>query len=129
MEDKKVREKYLKRTAKGVERLIYVVKDLDLITQFESGIKTIDRKCFDLKQLINNVFELLEIEALKKNINLHFYQEFQNSFHVFADEERIQQVLTNLIINSLKYGIKNGKTEVILKELNQEKILQKNYHF
>ena len=123
IEDKKVREKYLKRTAKGVERLIYVVKDLDLITQFESGIKTIDRKCFDLKQLINNVFELLEIEALKKNINLHFYQQFQNSFHVFADEERIQQVLTNLIINSLKYGVKNGKTEVILEELNQEKIL------
>ena len=123
VEDKKVREKYLKRTAKGVERLIYVVKDLDLISQFESGIKTIDRKSFDLKQLINNVFELLEIEALKKNINLHFYQEFQNSFHVFADEERIQQVLTNLIINSLKYGVKNGKTEVILEELNQEKIL------
>ena len=73
MEDKKISEKYLKRTAKGVERLIYVVKDLDLITQFESGIKTIDRKCFDLKQLINNVFELLEIEALKKNINCLLY--------------------------------------------------------
>ena len=46
IKDKKVREKYLKRTAKGVDRLIYVVKDLDLITQFESGIKTIDRTYF-----------------------------------------------------------------------------------
>ena len=43
---KNVREKYLKRTAKGVDRLIYVVKDLDLITQFESGIKTIDQDLF-----------------------------------------------------------------------------------
>ena len=46
--DKNVREKYLKRTAKGVERLIYVVKDLDLITQFASCIKTIDRTFFDI---------------------------------------------------------------------------------
>ena len=123
MEDKKVREKYLKRTAKGVERLIYVVKDLDLITQFESGIKTIDRKYFDLRQLIENVFELLEIQALKNKITLSFDQEYQNNLHVFADEERIQQVLTNLIINSLKYGVKNGKTVVNLEELSQEKIL------
>ena len=123
IEDKKVREKYLKRTAKGVERLIYVVKDLDLITQFESGIKTIDRKYFDLRQLIENVFELLEIQALKNKITLSFDQEYQNNLHVFADEERIQQVLTNLIINSLKYGVKNGKTVVNLEELSQEKIL------
>ena len=64
--DKKVSEKYLKRTAKGVERLIYVVKDLDLITQFESGIKTIDRRSFDIKQFIENVFDLLEMQAIKK---------------------------------------------------------------
>ena len=51
IDDKGVREKYLKRTARGVERLIYVVKDLDLITQFESGIKTIDRTYFDVIQL------------------------------------------------------------------------------
>ena len=62
--DKNVREKYLKRTAKGVERLIYVVKDLDLITQFESGIKTIDRSFFDINELIDNVFDLLEMQAL-----------------------------------------------------------------
>ena len=123
MDHKKVREKYLKRTAKGVERLIYVVKDLDLINQFESGIKTIDRKYFDLRQLIENVFELLEMQALKNKITLGFDQEYQNTFHVFADEERIQQVLTNLIMNSLKYGVKKGKTEVILEELSQEKIL------
>ncbi len=123
--DKNVREKYLKRTAKGVERLIYVVKDLDLITQFESGIKTIDRSFFDIKQLIENVFDLLEMQAIKNKISIGFAQEFPKSFHVFADEERIQQVLTNLIVNSLKYGVKNGKTQVSLEELNEEKVLVK----
>ena len=125
VEDKKVREKYLKRTAKGVERLIYVVKDLDLITQFESGIKTIERTYFDVKQLIENVFDLLEMQAVKNKISIGLDRENSQSFIVFADEERIQQVLTNLIVNSLKYGVKNGKTEVSLEELNKDKILVK----
>ena len=125
IEDKKVREKYLKRTAKGVERLIYVVKDLDLISQFESGIKTIDRSFFDVKQLIENVFDLLEMQAVKNKISIGLDREYSKSFMVFADEERIQQVLTNLIVNSLKYGVKNGKTEVSLEEFNKDKILVK----
>lgn len=123
--DKNVREKYLKRTAKGVERLIYVVKDLDLITQFESGIKTIDRSFFDINELIDNVFDLLEMQAVKNKISIGFDRKYTQSYQVFADEERIQQVLTNLIVNSLKYGVKNGKTQVSLEELNEDKILIK----
>ena len=125
IKDEKVREKYLKRTAKGVDRLIYVVKDLDLITQFESGIKTIDRTYFDINEVIENVFDLLEMQAIKNKISLGFDREYPKPFLVFADEERIQQVLTNLIVNSLKYGIKEGKTEVSLEVLNEEKILVK----
>ena len=123
IDDKNVREKYLKRTAKGVERLIYVVKDLDLITQFESGIKTIDRTYFDVIQMIENVFELLEMQATKNKITIVFDKEYPTHQMVFADEERIQQVLTNLIINSLKYGVEKGKTEVAIQELNPEKII------
>jgi two-component system phosphate regulon sensor histidine kinase PhoR len=123
VKDKEVRDKYLKRTAKGVERLIYVVKDLDLITQFESGIKSIDRTSFDVIKLIENVFDLLEMRATKNAISLTFDKEYLNPVMVHADEERIQQVLTNLIINSLKYGVENGKTEVSIQEVNSEKIV------
>lgn len=123
VKDKEVRDKYLKRTAKGVERLIYVVKDLDLITQFESGIKSIDRTSFDIIKLIENVFDLLEMRANKNEISLTFDKEYLNPVFVYADEERIQQALTNLIINSLKYGVENGKTEVAIQEVNSEKIV------
>lgn len=123
VKDKEVRDKYLKRTAKGVERLIYVVKDLDLITQFESGTKSIDRTTFDIVKLIENVFDLLEMRAAKNQISLSFDKEYLEPIFVYADEERIQQVLTNLIINSLKYGVENGKTKVAIQELNMEKIV------
>ena len=123
IEDKNIRNKYLKRTSKGVDRLIYIVKDLDLITQFESGIQSLDPSYFDVIQLIENVFELLEMQAIKYNISLSFDREYTAPIMVFADMERIQQVLTNLIINSIKYGLDEGKTEVCVERLSPEKIM------
>ncbi|MBT8280823.1 MAG: cell wall metabolism sensor histidine kinase WalK, partial [Muriicola sp.] len=70
MEDKKVRKKYLQRANKGVERLIYIVKDLDLITKLEVGDLSLDMDTFDIIELIESVFELLEMKAAKKNISL-----------------------------------------------------------
>ena len=114
LKDKSVRDKYLKRAAKGVDRLINIVLDLDLITQFESGIKIVDKKKFDIVELTQNVFDLIEIESEKNNISLLYDKNYSNPIYVFADEERILQVLTNLLVNSLKYGVDGGRTEVSL---------------
>ncbi len=121
--DKKMIKKYLKQTSKGVDRLTYIIKDLDLITKFESGIASLDRKSFDIIKTIQNVFELLEMQASKEKIVLKFDKEYSEPVIVYADEERIQQVLTNLIINSLKYGVGNGVTEVSIEILKENKIL------
>ena len=125
MKDKKVRDKYLKRAAKGVERLIAIVKDLDLITQFESGIKTVDKTDFNVFDLIDNVFELMEFESEKNTISLKYDKDYPEPIFVNADQERILQVLTNLVVNSLKYGTENGFTKVSVEEYNNDKILVK----
>ena len=121
--DSDVLLKYLKKSSKAVDRLIYLVKDLDLITQFEAGIKNIELNSFDLLKIINNVFELLEVESNKSNISLVFDREYIEPIKVFADEERIQQVITNLIMNSIKYGVDNGTTEISIQELNVDKFI------
>ena len=121
--DKKIIKKYLKQTSKGVDRLIYIIKDLDLITKFESGIASLDRKSFDIIKTVQNVFELLEMQASKEKIFLKFDKEYSEPVMVYADEERIQQVLTNLIINSLTYGVGKGVTEVSIEILKENKIL------
>ena len=123
LDDKKTAKKYLKRTAKGVDRLIYIIKDLDLITKFEAGIESIAMKSFDITETIRNVFELLEMEAAKNKIQLAFDKEYETPIYVEGDEERIQQVLTNLIMNSLKYGVEKGTTELSIQDLNEKKIL------
>ena len=123
--DKEIIKKYLKRTSKGVERLTYIIKDLDLITKFESGMANLELKTFDILFTIKNVFELLEMRAKKNNITLRTNDDYVEPIYVYADEERIQQVITNLITNSLKYGVDRGVTEVSIESVKKGKILIK----
>ena len=125
MKDKKVRSKYLNRTAKGVDRIISIVKDLDLITQFESGIKTVDKSNFNIYELIDNVYDLMEFELEKTNTKLKIRNERNNSIMVYADKERISQVLTNLVVNSIKYGKENGYTEIEVDDHDKDRIIVK----
>ena len=123
LKDKKVRGKYLRRSAKGVDRLISIVKDLDLITQFESGIKTVDKTDFNIYELIENVYDLMEFESEKNKTKLLVNNENNTPIIVNADKERILQVLTNLIVNSIKYGKENGYTEVKVEEYDKDRII------
>ncbi len=121
--DKNVRKKYLERAEKGVERLIYIVEDLDMISKLEMGDLNLELTRFDIVELIQNVFDLLEMKADKKNIILMFDRKYNKAIKVFADKEKIQQVLTNLVMNSIKYGKENGTTEVTIEDLVNDKII------
>ena len=123
VKDKSIRNKYLKRADKGVERLIYIVKDLDMITQLESGTLRLDIEPFDIVQLVQNVFDLLEMKAAKKKITLTFDMDYKNPILVKGDKERLQQVLSNLIVNSIKYGHERGTTEVSIENLIKNKVI------
>ena len=123
LKDKKVRGKYLRRSAKGVDRLMSIVKDLDLITQFESGIKTVDKTDFNIYELIENVYDLMEFESEKNNTKLLVNYQNNTPVIVNADKERILQVLTNLVVNSIKYGKEGGYTEVKVEEYDKDSII------
>ena len=123
LEDKKVRKKYLQRAAKGVERLIYIIKDLDLISKLEIGELHLEIERFDIIEVIQNVFDLLEMKASKKRISLVFDMEYDHPIYVKGDKERIQQVLTNLLVNSIKYGHEDGTTEVSVENLIKNKVI------
>lgn len=122
-DDAKVREKYLHRASKGVERLIYIIKDLDMITKLEVGDLSLTVESFDIVELVQSIFDLLEMKAAKKKISLLFDMEYDNPVMVTADKERIQQVLTNLIVNSIKYGREKGTTEISIENLIKNKVI------
>ncbi len=123
MKDKTVRKKYLQRASKGVERLIFIVKDLDMITKLETGDLHLNLENFNIVEVVENAFDLLEMKAARKNITLTFDMEYKTPIWVTADRERIQQVLTNLIVNSIKYGKQGGTTEISIENLIKNKVI------
>lgn len=123
MDDKNVRKKYLKRAEKGVERLVYIIEDLDMITKLEVGDLNLEFSEFDIVELIQNVFDLLEMKADKKKINLVFSNNDIQPIFVYGDKDKIQQILENLIVNSIKYGKEGGLTEVSVIKLTKRKVL------
>jgi two-component system phosphate regulon sensor histidine kinase PhoR len=122
MEDKNIRKKYLQRAEKGVERLIYIVQDLDMISKLEIGELHLDYEDFNIVEVVQNAFELLEMRAAKKQITLTFDMKYQ-PIMVYADRGKIQQVIINLIIYSIKYGKDGGTTEVSIENLVKNKII------
>ena len=123
IKDENVNVKYLKTASKAIDRLNLIVKDLDLITKIESGESILNKNKFDIINLTENVFEMLEFTAKKKKIKLTVNKDKGLKTKVIADKEKIEQVLTNLIDNSIKYGKDNGTTEIQIQDLNENKII------
>ena len=123
MKDKTLRKKYLERAEKGVERLVYIVQDLDMISKFEMGDLNLNFENFNIVQVTQNVFDLLEMKAENKNIILSFDNKYSKAIFVSGDREKIQQAITNLVVNSIKYGKENGYVEVGFEVLNNGKVI------
>ena len=114
IDDPDVNRDYLEKTDKNIDRMISIVKDLEIISQLESGeIKMLTSR-FDIVPLVREVFEMVEVKSDQKNIALTFYDRIKDDTQVFvkADKERIRQVLHNLIENSINYGKDGGRTKI-----------------
>ena len=103
--------------------MIYIVEDLDMISKLEMGDLNLELSKFNVVELIQSVFDMLEMKADKKNIILMFDRKYSKPINVFADKEKIQQVVTNLVMNSIKYGKENGTTEVTIEDLVDNKLI------
>ncbi|HJW29325.1 MAG TPA: ATP-binding protein, partial [Saprospiraceae bacterium] len=110
--DDNVNIRYLERAASNVDRLLTIVQDLEEISKLESEDLILDIQRFDIKALVKEVFNDLEVTARQRSVTLAFKEGADKSYNVLADREGIRQVLMNLILNSIKYGIEGGTTKV-----------------
>ncbi|HUR10864.1 MAG TPA: ATP-binding protein, partial [Flavitalea sp.] len=108
MEDENVSKKFLQNTFKNADRLVNLVNDLDEISKLESGEQILYKQHFIIQELIREVFDSLSIKLQAKKIRAIIKKGCETPISVFADKEKIKQVLINLIENSTKYGKNNG---------------------
>jgi two-component system, OmpR family, phosphate regulon sensor histidine kinase PhoR len=117
--DPTINMSYLQKAARNIERLETIVNDLETISKLEAGQMALDLQVFDIQLLINDVFEDAELFSREKNVKLSFKEGANIGYRVRADKETIRQVLTNLLVNSIKYGKQNGATKVSLYDMDK----------
>jgi two-component system phosphate regulon sensor histidine kinase PhoR len=109
IEDETVSRKFLEKAAKNTSRLVNLVSDLDEISRLESGEQLLFKQPFIIQDLILESFDSLTIKTQAKNILGTIKKGCEAPITVFADKEKIKQVLLNLIENASKYGKIDGQ--------------------
>lgn len=124
MDDPVMVRQFLDKAAKNVDRLSYLVKDLDEISKLESGEIPINYSKFKINDLVREVIESLEWKANQYKIKLIFKNKYDEPTWVNADREKISQVLVNLIDNSFKYGKTGGTTALRIYDLHDQVLIE-----
>jgi two-component system phosphate regulon sensor histidine kinase PhoR len=112
LEDPSINKLYLTRTEKSIDRMISIVEDLESINKLETGELKPQFSIFDIVKIVEDVIEMEQRLAKERKIWLTFADKPDKPLMVKADRKRIIEVLTNLVVNGLKYGKKNGFVKV-----------------
>lgn len=123
-DDPEMAAKFLKKAASNVERLSYLISDLDSISKLETGEMPINFEKFDFAILAKEVMDSLEDMASANKVTLAFKEKYTAPTIVSADREKIRQIMVNLLQNSIKYGRENGSTAVKIFELHDQYLIE-----
>jgi two-component system phosphate regulon sensor histidine kinase PhoR len=124
LEDQNINRDFLVKTEKNIDRLIELVDDLDIISSLETGEVRIEKSRFDIYALTKEIFEFLEDTAKSARVNFIFGSDDNSPIWVYADRDRIRQVLVNLLDNSIKYGRKEGRTKVSFYDMDENYLIE-----
>jgi two-component system phosphate regulon sensor histidine kinase PhoR len=125
LEDPSINKEYLLRTEKSINRMIAIIHDLEEISRLESGELKLEFSKFDIIALVKEIVDFLEIKAKKRKIKLYIVPTDEKNILVNADKNRIRQILTNLIDNSLKYSSdENAVTKISFFDMDEHILVE-----
>lgn len=124
LDDPKINKLYLKRTEKSIDRMVSIVEDLESITKLESGELKLNITRFDIVKTVEEVLEMEHWQATESKISVQIANKPDRPIYVKADKKRILEVVTNLIVNGIKYGKKKGNVNISFYDLEDNIIVE-----
>lgn len=116
-------KRFLENAAKNVDRMVNLVQDLDEISRLESGQQPLYKENFVIQDMIRETYESLSIKTNAKNIRCSIKKGCEYPVTVFADKEKIRQVLINLLENATKYGKQDGSIVASVYKTDEQHVL------
>lgn len=116
-------KRFLDKINSNVDRMVHLVQDMDEISDLENGRLKINPEKFIIQELINEVFESVAITTSQRNINCYIKKGCESPISVVADRDKMRQVLSNLVINAIKYGHDDGYVMASVYKMDNEHVL------
>lgn len=124
LDDPALSRKFLTKASNSCDRLSDLIQDLDQITSFESGNMPLKVVRFDVVELARKVIDQLENLSHEKQVTLRLRRENERPILVEGDPSRIEQVFTNLLVNSINYGKEGGETRIRFYDMNDNILIE-----
>ena len=120
-------KKFLNVIIREVDRMTRIVKELLTLSSFDSNKLTIMKTDFILEELVGDVVTKMRFQAENDNLKLT-YAPLIKCPVINADIDRIEQVITNIISNAIKYTGEGGKVEVFTGYIYNEAYIKIKYN-
>ena len=123
MDDAITGPKFVQQAQSNVQRLVQLLSDVDAITNLEINKDPILKQSFIIQDIISEAVNNLSVKWIKKNIQFQFKKGSETPTSVFADKNKIYQVLVNILSNAAKYGKIDGQVIASVYKMEDQKIL------
>ena len=123
MDEPDTGKKFVQQAQSNVQRLVQLLSDVDAITNLEINKDPILKQSFIIQDIINEAINNLSVKRMKKNIQFQFKKGSESPIYVFADKNKIYQVMVNILSNATKYGKIDGQITASIYKMEDEKIL------
>lgn len=127
-DEDKVKE-CLSTISNSSEHLLALLNDILDVTRIESGRFNFTQKRIRITTVLQNTILMLERKAKEYNVRLNVDITNVEHDYIISDENRLEQVFSNIISNAIKYSNNGGTVDVILKELNNKNDNEFYYDF
>ncbi len=121
-DDPEIREKFLRKAEKNVDRMTGLLEDLDSIYKIESGGLSLDPHPTNIVELCCDIVDSLQKKAEKSNIELSVSD--KELYTVLCDVNKIEQVVSNLLVNSINYGNEGGSTRIKFFDMEDKVLIE-----
>jgi two-component system CheB/CheR fusion protein len=108
---------FIHKANEQVDKLTTLVENLLDVTKIQAGKMAFNKSEFDMSELIDEC--VYHIQNLSRNL-IHIDR--NEAVYVFADQNRIEQVIMNLLSNAVKYS--PDSTEIVLNSYEQDGVLK-----
>lgn len=122
--DKDTEQDLLQTIELAGKNQLTLVNDILDMSKIESGKFTIENAPYALSRLLDEIEALFRPREIEYGVKFTVLREYEPSNRLLGDQQRISQIITNLLSNAFKFTEQNGEIKLTVRRDQQELLFE-----